>query len=506
MFCPKSVHLSFSGALTLVHICAPSFAATPCEELAGLSLPNAAITLARHFDGGPLAFPGGEVQLPKRPLCRVAATLKPSFDSDIRVELWLPDESWNGKYMAVGNGGWSGSINYSAMADGLRRGYATSSTDTGHAGSSASFALGHPEKLIDYAYRSEHEMAVTSKAIITAYYSKRARLSYWNGCSAGGKQALKEAQQYPEDFDGIVAGAPASNWTGRAAQSIWSAQAVHNDEASYIPPDKYPFIHSAVLAACDALDGVEDGVLENPRRCTFDPKVLACAGADGAQCLTGPQVEAARKLYSASINPRTRQPLYPGLERGSELGWGTWAGPKPLSIGLDYFRYVLFQNPDWDFRTLDFDADIARAEKLDGHRINATDPNLKPFFARGGKLIQYHGWSDPQISPGNSVAYYETVLDTMGDSATKSSYRLFMVPGMGHCGGGEGTSAFDMVKALEQWVEARQAPERITASRFRDGKLDRTRPLCPYPQVALYKKSGSTGDAANFVCGMAGSK
>jgi feruloyl esterase len=462
--------------------------AASCESLAKLSLPDTTITAAQHATEG-LA------------LCRVEATLKPTSDSHIKIEVWLPDSTWNGKYMAVGNGGWSGALNYKAMAEAVRRGYATSSTDTGHAGGSASFALGHPEKLIDYAYRSEHEMAARAKTIIAAYYGGGPRLSYWNGCSAGGKQGLKEAQRYPEDFDAIIAGAPASNWTGRAAQSIWVAQAVHNDEASYIPPAKYPYIHQAVLEACDALDGVEDGVLEDPRRCRFDPKILECEGADGPGCLTAAQVEAARKIYGASINPRTKQVLYPGLQPGSELGWSTWAGPKPLAIGLDYFKYVVFENESWDFRTLDFDKDIARAEKLDGRRINATDPNLKPFFARGGKLIQYHGWSDPQISPGNSVDYYESVMDTLGGaSKIRDSYRLFMVPGMAHCGGGEGTSSFDMVTALEQWVEEKKPPDRIIASRVRGGKVDRTRPLCPYPQIAVYKGTGSKDDETKFVC------
>ncbi|HEY2015881.1 MAG TPA: tannase/feruloyl esterase family alpha/beta hydrolase, partial [Bryobacteraceae bacterium] len=311
----------------------------------------------------------------------------------------------------------------------------------------------------------------------------------------------KEAQRFPDDFDGIVAGAPASNWTGRAAQSIWTAQAVHRDEASYIPPAKYPLVHRAVLAACDSLDGVVDGVLENPRLCKFDPEALECKGADGPECLTAPQVEAARKIYGPSVQPKTGRPLYPGLERGSEMGWATWAGPKPLGIGLDYFRFVVFENPDWDFRTLDFDRDVARAEKLDSKRINATDPDLKPFFARGGKLIQYHGWSDPQISPGNSVDYYGSVLNRLGGAAkVQGSYRLFMVPGMGHCGGGDGTSSFDMVGALERWVEEKRPPDRIVALRMRDGKVDRTRPLCPYPQVAVYQGQGSTDDEAGFVC------
>jgi len=279
------------------------------------------------------------------------------------------------------------------------------------------------------------------------------------------------------------------------------AQAVHKDEASYIPPEKYPLIHAAVLAACDALDGVEDGVLEDPTRCHFDPKKLECKDRNDGGCLSPQQVEAARKIYSPSINPRTKQPIYRGLERGSELGWQRWGGPKPLSIGLDYFKYVVFEDPNWDFMKLDFDRDVARAEQLDNNRINATDPIMQPFFARGGKLIQYHGWNDPQIAPGNSEDYYRSVLKFMKDAdKVRESYRLFMVPGMAHCGGGDGTSTFDMLAALEQWVEEKRAPARILASRLRDGKMDRMRPLCPYPQTAHYTGSGSTDDAANFVC------
>jgi feruloyl esterase len=477
-------------------------AADFCEGLAKLTLPHATITSAEPVSsaGWPVVVNGRAVSS-HPPFCRVAATLKPTGDSDIKVEVWMPASGWNGNYQAVGNGGWSGAINYNAMAVALAGGYATSSTDTGHTGGSASFAMGHPEKLIDYAYRSEHEMTTLSKAVIGAFYGDAPRFSYWNGCSAGGKQGLKEAQRYPADFDGIVAGSPAANWTGRSAQAIWVAQAVHKDDASYIPPEKYRLIHRAVLDACDRLDGVEDGVLEDPSRCTFDPAVLECKSIDLPGCLTHPQVEAARKIYAWSVNPRTGQRLYPGLEPGSENGWGTWGGSRPLGIAVDYFRYVVFQDPDWDFRTLNFDSDIERIEKLDRDRINATDPNLKPFLVRGGKLIQYHGWSDPQISPGNSVAYYTSVIKESGGAAkVKDSYRLFMVPGMAHCGGGDGTSDFDAMAALRQWVEQNHPPERIDASRVRNGKVDRTRPLCPYPQTAVYKGTGSTDDAANFVC------
>jgi Tannase and feruloyl esterase len=261
---------------------------------------------------------------------------------------------------------------------------------------------------------------------------------------------------------------------------------------------------TAVLAACDDIDGVKDGVIEDPARCTFDPKVLECKGADHSACLTGPQADAVRTIYSAANNSETKRPIT-GLAPGSELGWATWAGQQPLAISFDHFKYVVFKDAGWDFRTFDAARDIAAAEHADGNTINALDPNLRPFFDRGGKLIQYHGWSDPQISPGNSLQYYQRVVDAMGGhEKIQGSYRLFMVPGMAHCGGGEGPNSFDMVSALEQWVEKGQAPDRIVASRRRDGAVDRTRPLCPYPQVATFNGTGSTDDAASFVCRLAG--
>jgi feruloyl esterase len=279
------------------------------------------------------------------------------------------------------------------------------------------------------------------------------------------------------------------------------AQAVHQTPESGIPAEKYKFIHEAVLKACDRLDGIEDGVIENPAKCTFDPQTIACQSGDAPSCLTPPQVEAARKIYAWSIDSRAGKLLYPGLYPGSEMGWATWGGPRPLGIAYDYFRYVLFADPNWNFQSLNFGADIERAREQDGVRLDATDPNLAPFFARGGKLIQYHGWGDPQISPGASIEYYKAVQEKLGGpSKTRDSYRLFMVPGMAHCGGGDGASAFDMITPLRAWVETKQAPDRIEASRVRSGKTDRTRPLCPYPQTAVYKGSGSMDDAANFVC------
>jgi feruloyl esterase len=487
------------SAAILIAFAAPAIAAT-CDSLTSLKLSTTTVTLAAIVDSG--TWPARITVPPSHPpFCRVAATLKPSEDSDIKIEVWMPVTGWNGNLEAVGNGGWSGAIAYAAMASALRAGFATASTDTGHEGGSASFSLGHPEKLIDYAYRSEHEMTVAAKAIIEAFYGKAQMHSYWSGCSAGGKQGLKEAQRYPADFDGIVAGSPGAFWIGRATQAIWAAQAVHKTPESFIPAEKFKLLHDAALKACDRLDGVEDGVIEDPLKCHFDPKAIACPEGDAPNCLSAPQVQAAQQIYSWSVNPRTGRPLFPGLYPGSEMGWATWGGPRPLGIAYDYFRYVLFADPNWNFQSLNFDADIERAQKQDGANLDAVDPNLQPFFRRGGKLIQYHGWGDPQISPGASIEYYKSVLARLGgESKTRDSYRLFMVPGMAHCGGGDGPNSFDMITPLQTWVETNKAPDRIEASRVRNGKTERTRPLCPYPQTAVYKGTGSTDDASNFVC------
>lgn len=480
-----------------------------CESLSSLAIPHTAIVAesvaagafvqAAPAGGKGKAKGGGNPFGDLPAFCRIQVTSKPSSDSDIKIEYWLPVNGWNGNFEANGNGGWSGSITANTLAAGMQRGYAAAMTDTGHDGGSASFAMGHPEKVIDFGYRSTHEMATTGKALIKAFYGRDAKHSYWNGCSAGGRQGLMEAQRYPEDFDAVVAGSPGLNWTGRSTQAVWIAQATHKDEGSAIPGAKFAAIHDAVLAACDARDGVKDGVIDEPRKCNFDPKVIECKGADESTCLTSAQVETVRKIYSDVTNPRTKQVIFQRHEPGSEMGWNTMAGANPMGLGLDLYRYVIFQDPNWDYKTLNFDADVERAYKADTS-MDAMNPDLSAFVARGGKMIQYHGWADPQISPGSSVAYYQSVVEKMGPAKVQQNYRLFMVPGMAHCGGGDGTSTFDMLTALEQWVDAGKAPDRIEASRTRNGQVDRTRPLCPYPQVASYKGSGSTDDTANFVC------
>jgi feruloyl esterase len=360
--------------------------------------------------------------------------------------------------------------------------------------------MGHPEKLVDFGHRSIHELAMTGKALTQAFYEAAPTHSFWNGCSAGGRQGLKAAQVYPNDFDGIVAGAPGLMWTGRATQSVWIAQAARASADSALTPDTFDAIHDAVLAQCDSQDGATDGVLENPRQCRFEPASLACpASGSGAACLSPGQVETVRRIYADVRNPRTGQIYFPGHEPGSELGWQTMAGANPFGPGLDLFRYVVFQDEKWDFMTLNFDADIERALAADAP-ADALDPNLKPYYDRGGKIVQYHGWSDPQISPRVSTMYYDSVIKAVGETAVRDHHRLFMVPGMAHCGGGEGTAEFDMLAVLEKWVESGKAPDQVEAARVVQGKVDRTRPLCAYPSVARYDGSGSVDDAANFSC------
>ena len=410
----------------------------------------------------------------------------------------MPTSGWNGKFEAVGNGGWWGDIRYATLpaavdglSEALRRGYAASSTDTGHVGGSGSFALGHPEKLTDFAYRAVHEMTVQAKAIMTAFYGRGPQRSYWDGCSSGGRQGLKEAQRFPDDYDGIVAGAPGNFWTHLTGRGLI-------DPVLDVPKEKYGLIHTAVLEACDLLDGVRDGVLADPTRCHFDPSVLQCRGEDAPTCLTARQVETVGLVYRPVMNRSTRAQIFPGLAHGSELGWSAPGGV--LSVPEDYYRYVVFKDPNWTVQRFDLERDVTLADAQDHGTINATEPNLSRFVGRGGKLLMYHGWSDALVSPQNTIDYYKSVVDAIGPRKAQDAVRLFMVPGMGHCGGGDGTSSFDPMSAMEQWAERAQAPAQMTASHLTNGRVDRTRPLCPYPQVAKYKGTGSTDNASNFIC------
>ena len=482
------------------------YAAGSCEALMSLKLPATTITQAKAEAASEgvnprvQTAPNAARAIPAS--CRVAATLTPSPDSEIKMELWLPASNWNGRYQAVGNGAFNGTIAYPAMTTALARGYATSSTDTGHTGGGAAWAVGHPEKLTDFGWRAVHETAVASKAIIESYYGKPARVSFFNGCSAGGRQAMKAAQRFPADFNGIIAGAPGLDWTGRAAQAVRIAKHLEQNEAARLGEPQRLLLHSAAVAACDAHDGVKDGVLENPKRCKFDPGVLACRGSDTTSCLTPAQVETARMIYSPAVNPKSKRAIN-GLEPGSEKGWTDlgWTA-SARATGLDQFRFLVFADPAWTIQKFNWDTDIVLAEERDNDTVNALDPNLAPFIRAGGKLIQYHGWNDPQIAPANTTQYYDRVVQTLGGrSKVHGSYRLFMAPGMGHCSGGDGPNTFDMLTALERWVDVGIAPNQVTASISRpSAMLDRSRPLCPYPEVAVYKGDGSTDEAANFTC------
>ncbi|HTT06993.1 MAG TPA: tannase/feruloyl esterase family alpha/beta hydrolase [Steroidobacteraceae bacterium] len=474
-------------------------AAGSCESLARLKTPHVLVSLATEVSSGHLNGADRRSDLTGLPpFCRVVVQISPTVDSRIGAEIWLPVTGWNKKFLAVGSGGWGGAISYHELAEGLNRGYAVAATDDGHRGAGASFLLGHPEKLIDYAYRAEHETTLEAKRLIEALYGQIPAHSYWSGCSGGGREGLLQAARYPTEFDGVVAGDPAN--IRRNAWALSLAVQTFKDPSAYIPPEKYPMIHQAVLNACDAIDGLRDGLIEEPERCQVNFRVLECKGADIPTCLTPRQVQSAQALISP-LKSSTGKILFPRLEPGTELRWARLAGgPEPASLFLDEYRYVVFANPNWDWRTFDLDRDAAKAHAIDSH-VDEFDPNLTAFANRGGKMLIYHGWADQQVAPGSSIDFYDAARERSPVNHPADDWiRLFMAPGMGHCQGGEGPDTFDALGALEQWVEKGRAPERIIASQLSNGQVVRTRPLCPYPQFARYDGKGNPNDAASFMC------
>jgi tannase/feruloyl esterase len=470
-----------------------------CAALASIQLPDTNIKSTGGVDGPSLTI--GSAALRNLPaFCRVAAVSQPA----VNFEVWLPLENWNGKFQGVGNGANAGSISYDAMATALRRGYAVASTDTGHATANArdaSWALGHPELVVDFGYRAFHVTTEHAKKIVETFYGRPSNHSYYVGCSTGGRQGLMEAQRFPEDYDGIIAGAPAANWTRfQTGGHLWVVLALNKDPESYIPAGKLPLLGEAVTAACDRLDGAADGVLDDPRTCKFDPAVLECKDRQNPDsCLTPKQVKAVKDVWSGARTAAGEQ-IYPGYMRGAEAagGWATYmTGTRPLSgnhweQASNVLKYMVFENPNWDFRTFDYDRDLKLAEAKLGTILDAFDPDLTHLERRGAKLLLYHGWNDPSISPLNTIDYYERVVSFMEAGASRevaerrvqAFMRLFMVPGMLHCSGGPGPSSFDMLSALEAWVERGTAPDRIMASHVTNGIVDRSRPLCPYPNAA----------------------
>lgn len=513
------------------------WAQNACEKLTDLKLAKAEITSAVPEPAGVFSPNANtRIEVPER--CIVKVVARPTTDSEIKLEVWLPARSWNGRYFQSGNGGWAGSIPVTPLANAIQRGYAAAGTndghDAGHPQGPAGWAIGHPEKLIDFGHRALHVTGVHAKAIIRSFYGKDAERSYFVGCSDGGREALMEAQRYPEDFDGIIAGAPANDWSNHFTGFVWNEQALLKDPGGLITPAKLPAIQRAALSVCDANDGVKDGLIEDPRTCRFDPVVLTCKGAETDQCLTAAQVVALKRIYEGPKNPRTGKQIYPGYPPGHEAipgAWQPWIITTPqeksiqISFGNSFYGQAVFEDLNWDFRTLEFDKDVELAAQKAGTILNSTNPDLRSFRAHGGKLIQYHGWADAAISPFGSIDYYESVqafFSRYPDARNSSRsvpdfFRLFMVPGMGHCAGGIGPNSFgngnnrfagdperDLLTALERWVEKGIAPERFvgTGKVTGDDSKELTRPICMYPQVAVYNGSGDASRAESFRCAL----
>lgn len=486
-----------------------------CEDVKSLTIADTTITIAEVVPAGTFkaptpGFPGLMADYTKLPaFCRVAGSIKPTADSDIRFELWLPEQHWNGKFMQTGNGVAAGSIVYSSLADPLARGYAVANTDTGHkgAGDDFSWVEGHPDKLTDYQYRSIHELTVVGKAITKARYGKAPGRSYWLGCSTGGRQGLTEAQRFPKDYDAIVAGTPASNWAGLTASNMLRQQ---NMGADGLGPDKVGLLHNAAIAACDAMDGVTDKVISDPGKCNFDPASLQCKTGQTGQCLSETEVAAAKRIYAGVVD-KDGKVLYPGTGPGSEPLWAVDGSPR-FRIGINYYRYVVMKDPNWDPATFNADVDLPRAVQATGSALMAMDPDLNPFIAHDGRLITYHGTVDGLISYKNTVNYYESVVDKLGADNIKNNVRFYLIPGMSHCAGGEGAFMIDWLTALENWDKTGQAPGALHAAHpaMMPGPPGAppmpgkgfTRPACPYPEIAKYKGNGDDTDAANFECVM----
>jgi feruloyl esterase len=496
-------------------------------------MPDVIVTSAQSHSAGTFKTELGQTFEDVPAFCRVIGYATPTPKSRIGFEVWLPLQGWNGRYTQVGNGGLAGVIFHQLLVQMVQRGYATASTDNGHQASpiDGRWAIGAPEKVRDFADRAIHVTSGIGKAVTAKYYETAAKRSYFFGCSEGGREAMIEAQRDPEAFDGIVAGAPAADWTGLMAGFVASAQALHQDPKTFIPVDKLPMIQAAALEACDASDGVKDGLVSSPGSCRFDPKVLACTTSAGGDCLTPPQVEALTRLYAGLRDARSGEVIAPGYVPSGEnetgpIGGGLRQyafGAAPgqslhAAFATGYFGGFVFEKADWDFRKFDFDKDLAFARKKLGAMMDATNPDLSAFQKRGGKLIHYHGLLDGSIPPAMSTRHYDKVVAKVGTrTATLDFYRLFLAPGVLHCGYGPGPNSFgnigprgpadadhDTLLALERWVEQGVAPAKIIATKYVDDEarkgVQMTRPLCAYPQVARWMGKGQATDAMSFSC------
>jgi feruloyl esterase len=530
----RGSHLAGASAVATCALClsAGAAAAADCGSLDGKTFGPATITAATNV-APPSSVMGADVRAPvvlNAPFCRVQGSIKPSPDSDIAFEVWLPPEAaWNGKYEGVGNGGFAGYVLYGAMDRALEGGYAVSVTNTGHYGGDleAGWALGHPEKITDFGWRAIHETASASKAIIEAYYAKPPTRSYFAGCSDGGREALMEAQRFPKDYDGIVAGAPANYWTRLLTNGVWTDQALSETPDSWISPDKLSIITDAALKACHG----ENGIVDDPGLCHFDPSSLLCKAGESKECLSAPQITALKKIYSG-MQDASGKSVFPGYPPGGEVGpvawtlWLTGAEPKRIEGTLiygfvtGYFADMVFDKPDWNFHGQNVADDLAQAEQKTAQAVDAANPDLSAFRDAGGKLIQYHGWNDAAIPAQSSIDYYEEAAAKLGGiEKAQSFYRLFMGPGMQHCGLGLGPNAIggvfglpspsrdpshDVISALAHWVEDGAAPDQIIATLYRDNDPSKgiaaQRPWCPHPATAQFSGQGDRASAASYAC------
>lgn len=493
-------------------------AAKDCGEMAGLALDKGKVTAATLVAPGTFQPPAGfgpppgianAVYKTLPAFCRVQATLTPTRDSDIKVEVWLPSSGWNGKLVGIGNGIWAGSISYSEMGPTLAQGYAVVATDTGHTGNglTAEWAVGHPEKLVDFASRAIHLMTVTAKQAIQDFYGQAAKYSLWNSCSTGGRQGLMAAARYPEDFDAVSSKAPANPMTDLMTQTMWAGYQAKRTANSAMSPALLGLVHKAAVGKCDALDGLADGLIGRPGACRFDPAVLICRPGQAEACLNADQVTTMKAIYGGVTDPKTGKQILPGWPVGSEAQLAVlMMGEEPFPVATDYFRLLVHADqPGWDWKTMEYGKELRAAREFGGQMLNVAPADLRAFFERGGKLLLSHGWTDGLIPANNTVKFHGELLKALPKAVTDKQVRLFMAPGMDHCRGGEGPSDYDTLGTIDAWAAGGPAPERILATRAPampggPAQPPMSRPLCPFPQIATYKGMGSKDDAASFTC------
>lgn len=519
-----------AGAILFGGLAAQPAMAMDCHQLTGKVFGNARIIdterVSAPFSIGSLATPAGNSAHVTVPFCRVTGIARPAADSEVRFEVWLPDPgTWNGRFQGIGNGGFAGNIAYSGLARAVEGGYATAATDTGHTGDSSqsSWAIGHPDKIVDLGWRALHETTVAAKAVITTYYDRPATHAYFTGCSTGGRQGLVEAQRFPSDYDGIVVGAPAYNWPRLLAFGAVQYKSLMVDPARWLSPAKLALLNTTSSKVCHAVNGL----IDDPGGCTFDPAVLQCrAGRTASQCL-GPSELAMARLMYGGIKNRSGSLIYPGFTPGLEQSWTIWDLGRAGQAGRDSLAYpyptgfygnLVHQDPGWTIAQFDLATDLPNAlDNPVGTAVYAEDPDLRAFFARGGKLLHYHGWHDPAIPAESSLRYYRSVVEATGAARVRASYRLFFGTGMQHCGGGPGPNAIggvsgvppvrdadhDVLVALQRWVETGAAPKRIIATHYTDNDnrkpVDGQRPWCPWPEAPRYV-GGDRGRADAYRC------